>query len=218
MGHGPRYRVPWRRRREGKTNYYKRFKMIKSRKIRLVARKTNKHIIAQFVEARIEGDHTLAAAHSMELVKLYGWKGDPNNTCAAYLVGFLAGLRALKKGIREAVLDIGLHAPAKGSRVFAVLKGALDAGVKIPHGEEILPGEDRIRCEHIAEWARRLAEENPEFYKRQFSKYLERGLRPEELPSHFEEVLAKIKADYADVLAAREEAGEGAEVEASQAQ
>ena len=40
MGHGPRYRVPWRRRREGKTNYYKRFKMIKSRKIRLVARKT----------------------------------------------------------------------------------------------------------------------------------------------------------------------------------
>ena len=216
MGHGPRYRVPWRRRREGKTNYYKRFKMIKSGKVRLVARKTNKHVIAQFVEARIEGDHTLAAAHSRELVKLYGWKGDTNNTCAAYLVGFLAGARALKKGIREAVLDIGLHAPDRGSRVFAVLKGAVDAGVSIPYGEEILPDEDRIRCEHIAEWAKRLAEEDPEFYQRQFSKYLERGLKPEELPSHFEEVLARIKAEYADVL---QEAGTEAEaeVEASQA-
>jgi large subunit ribosomal protein L18 len=214
LARGPRYRVPWRRRREGKTNYYKRFKLVKSGKPRLVARKTNEYIIAQFVIAKIEGDVTVAAAHSRELVKLYGWKGDPNNTCAAYLTGFLAGLRALQKGIREAILDIGLHAPRKGARVFAVMKGALDAGVKIPHSEEILPSEDRIRCEHIAEWARRLREEDPEFYQRQFSRYLKRGLPPEELPKHFDEVLAKIKADYADVLASG--GGEGVEVKAGE--
>jgi large subunit ribosomal protein L18 len=49
MGHGPRYRVPWRRRREGKTNYYKRLKLIRSGKPRLVVRRTNKYIIAQIV-------------------------------------------------------------------------------------------------------------------------------------------------------------------------
>ncbi len=212
MARGPRYRVPWRRRREGKTNYYKRFKLVKSGKPRLVARKTNEYIIAQFVIAKIEGDVTVAAAHSRELVKLYGWKGDPNNTCAAYLTGYLAGLRALEKGIKEAILDIGLHKPSKGARVFAVMKGAVDAGVKIPHSEEILPSEDRIKCKHIAEWASKLKEENPEFYERQFSRYLKRGLPPEELPRHFEEVLAKIRESYSHVLSGAE--GEGVEVKA----
>ncbi len=199
MARGTRYRVPWRRRREGKTNYYKRFKLVKSGKPRLVVRRTNEYIIAQFVVARIEGDVTVAAAHSRELSKLFGWKGDPNNTCAAYLTGYLAGLRALEKGVKEAVLDIGLHKPARGARVFAAMKGAVDAGVKIPHSEEILPGEDRIRCEHVAEWARRLKEESPEVYERQFSRYLKRGLAPEDLPSHFEEVLSRIREAYSHV-------------------
>ncbi|MCE4625649.1 MAG: 50S ribosomal protein L18 [Desulfurococcales archaeon] len=204
MGHGPRYRVPWRRRREGKTNYYKRIKLIKSGKPRLVVRRTNKYIIVQVVEARIEGDMTIAAAHSRELVKLYGWKGGTANTSAAYLTGLLAGYRALEKGVREAVLDIGLHEPVKGSRVFAALKGALDAGLKVPHSEEILPSEDRIRGEHIASWAAQLAEGDPDFYKRQFSQYLERGLKPEELPTHFEEVRSRIVGEYAEKLGVKQ--------------
>jgi large subunit ribosomal protein L18 len=200
MGHGPRYRVPWRRRREGKTNYYKRLKLIKSGKPRLVVRRTNKYIIVQVVEARIGGDKTIAAAHSRELTKLYGWLGGTANTSAAYLTGLLAAYRALEKGVREAVLDIGLHEPVKGSRVFAALKGAVDAGLKVPHSEEIFPSEDRIRGEHIAQWAEELAKAQPEFYERQFSQYLKRGLKPEELPSHFEEVKAKIEAEYVEKL------------------
>ncbi len=201
MARGPRYRVPWRRRREGKTNYYKRLKLIKSGKPRMVVRKSLKYILVQFAEARIEGDRILAAAHSRELVKKYGWLGGTSNTAAAYLTGLLAGFRARLAGIEEAVLDIGLADPVPGSRVFAALKGAVDAGLRIPHSEEILPTEERIRGEHIALWAEDLAKNDPEKYRRQFSKYLERGLKPENLPQHFDEVAEKIRREYEIKLA-----------------
>ncbi len=200
MAHGPRYKVPRRRRREGKTNYYKRYVMVLSGKPRFVVRKTNQYIWAQVIIAKPQGDVTVAAAHSRELVKRYGWLGGTKNTPAAYLTGLLAGLRALREGITYAVLDIGLHRPVRGARVFAALKGALDAGLEIPHSEEVLPDEYRIRGEHIAKYAEMLAQQNPELYERRFSLYLARGLRPEQLPQHFEEVKNKILEDYRDVI------------------
>ncbi|MCS7386274.1 MAG: 50S ribosomal protein L18 [archaeon GB-1867-005] len=195
MARGPRYKVPFRRRREGKTNYRKRLKLILSGKPRLVARKTNNYIIAQVIEARVEGDAVLAAAHSKEL-RNFGWLAACDNTPAAYLTGLLAGYKALKAGVEEAVLDIGLHRPIKGARIFAVLKGAVDAGLQVPHTEEILPSEDRIRGEHIAEYANRLKEEDPMLYEKIFSQYLRRGLPPEDLPSHFDEIKEKIIKSY----------------------
>ena len=200
MARGPRYKVKYRRRREGKTNYYKRYRMVLSKKLRLVARKTLRYIIAQIIKFAPRGDIVLTSAHSIELRKLYGWKASTDNTPAAYLTGLLAGLRAREKGITEVILDIGLHRATKGARVFAVLKGALDAGLKIPHSPEILPSEDRIRGEHIARWAKTLREENPEFYAKHFSQYLKNNLSPEELPKHFEEVKLKILKDYSHVL------------------
>ncbi|MDT7905100.1 MAG: 50S ribosomal protein L18 [Sulfolobales archaeon] len=199
MAHGPNYKVKFGRRREGKTNYYKRYIYVLSNATRLVARLTNKNVIAQVVAFDPKGDRTLVAAHSMELVKKYGWKGDTNNTPAAYLVGFLAGLRAKKAGITKAVLDIGLFTPAKGARVFYVAKGAIDAGLEIPMGDVGIV-ESRIRGEHIAAYAEKLSAENPEKFNRLFSKYLEIGLHPKDLPKHFEETLEKIKQDYKDVL------------------
>ncbi len=200
MAHGPRYKVPRRRRREGKTNYYKRYIMVLSGKPRLVVRKTNKYIWVQLIIAKPEGDVTIAAAHSRELVKRFGWKGGTGNTSAAYLTGLLAGLRALKAGYNHAILDIGLHRPVKGARVFAALRGALDAGLEVPHSEEILPSEDRIRGEHVAKYATMLKESNPELYEARFSLYLKRGLEPEKLPEHFEEVKSKILEAYRDVV------------------
>jgi len=199
MARGPRYKVKFRRRREGKTNYYKRYKMLLSRKPRLVVRKTNNHIIVQVVIAKPEGDQTIVTAHSKELVKKFGWKASTHNTSAAYLTGLLAGFRALEKGIKEAILDIGLHRAVKGARVFAALKGAVDSGLQVPHDPEILPDDYRIRGEHIASWAKRLNEENPEFYARQFSRYLASNMPPETLPSHFEEVKSKIIQAYSHV-------------------
>lgn len=196
MARGPRYKVKYRRRREGKTNYYKRYRMVLSRKLRLVARKTLRYIIAQILKFDPKGDVVIASAHSIELKKKYGWKAATDNTSAAYLTGLLVGLRARAKGVEEAVLDIGLHRAVKGSRVFAVLKGALDAGLKIPHSPEILPSDERIRGEHIASWAKMLLENNPEFYEKHFSQYLRNGLRPENLPKHFEEVKEKILQEF----------------------
>ncbi len=188
---GPRYRVPFRRRREGVTNYYKRRKLILSGKPRLVVRKSNRHLVAQVMAAEPRGDVTLAYCHSRELAE-YGWRGSTKSTPAGYLVGLLVGYKALKRGIREAVLDVGLHRFTRGSVVTAVAKGALDAGLEVPIGERVLPPDYRIRGEHIASYARMLKERDPALYQSRFSKYLERGLPPEELPEHFEEVKAAI--------------------------
>ena len=183
MARGPRYRVPYRRRREGKTNYRKRLKLLLSRKPRLVVRITNRRVIAQVVEYHPDGDRTLVYADSKELEK-FGWKGDLNNTPAAYLTGLLVGKKAKDAGIEEAILDIGLRTPSRGARVFAVLKGAVDAGLEVPHSEEILPDESRIRGEHIAAYY----EQNPE----RFAEYEKRGLKPSDLPAHVDEVKSKI--------------------------
>jgi len=193
MAHGPNYKVKFRRRREGKTNYYKRYIYVLSKVIRFAPRLTNEYVIINVAKFDPKGDIMLAVAHSIELVKKYGWKGDTNNTPAAYLTGYLAGLRALKAGVKNAVADIGLFVPTKGGRIFAAIKGAIDAGLQIPVGDLGEHLEERIKGIHIAEYAKKLKSENPELYKRLFSRYLARGLDPQDLPQHFEEVLKKIK-------------------------
>ncbi|WP_048191953.1 50S ribosomal protein L18 [Pyrolobus fumarii] len=202
MARGPRYKVPRRRRREGKTNYYKRYVMILSGHPRFVVRKTNKYIWVMVVKAKPEGDITVAAAHSRELVKKYGWKGGTKNVPAAYLTGLLAALRALKAGIRYAAPDIGLHRPTRGAKVFAAIKAANDVGLEVPMSPEVAPSEERIRGEHIAKYAEMLETSNPELFERRFSMYLKAGLNPKDLPKHFEEVKTRILEDYKDVLAA----------------
>jgi len=200
MARGPKYKVPRRRRREGKTNYYKRYRMILSGHLRFVVRKTLKHIIVQVIKADPKGDVTIAAAHSRELAKKYGWKGGLANTPAAYLTGLLAALRAKEKGVSYAVPDIGLHEPTRGAKVFAAIKAANDVGLKVPVSDEVVPANNRIRGEHISAWAKILSEENYELFTRFFSKYLERGFNPMELPLHFEEVKNRILSSYRDVL------------------
>jgi len=158
MAHGPTYKVPFRRRREGKTNYRKRLALIKSGKPRIVVRKTLRRIIVQFIKFDPKGDRVIACADSKDLIK-YGWRGSAKNTPAAYLVGYIAAKRALEKGVKEAVLDIGLHRPTRGARIFAALKGALDAGLDVPHGEGIFPSDERIRGEHISEEVAKMFDE-----------------------------------------------------------
>ncbi|WP_297072911.1 50S ribosomal protein L18 [Thermococcus sp.] len=192
MARGPRYRVPFRRRREGKTNYHKRLKLLKSKKPRLVVRKSLNHHIAQIIVYDPKGDRTIVSAHTRELIRDFGWKGHTGNTPSAYLLGLLIGYKAKQAGVEEAILDIGLHPPTRGSSVFAVLKGAVDAGLNVPHSEEIFPEDYRIRGEHIAEYAKALKEEDESLYRRQFGGYLVKGLEPEKLPEHFDEVKAKI--------------------------
>jgi len=149
MATGSRYFVPFRRRREGKTDYYQRTRLVVADVPRMVVRKTNRHIIVQLVTAEMDGDRTLVAANSAELEQ-YGYKGSMVNTPAAYLTGMLFAVKAKKAQQDSAVLDIGLNRATPGARVFAALKGAVDAGLDIPYGEEILPSEERLTGAHIA--------------------------------------------------------------------
>jgi len=148
MAEGTRYRMPLKRRKEGKTDYRERLKLLKSGKVRAVVRPSNKHISVQFIRYDRDGDIVETSASSEHLEDL-GWEGHGSNLPSAYLVGYLAGKRALEKGIKEAVLDIGLNHPEKGGTLFSALNGIIDAGVSIPHDPKILPNEDRIRGEHI---------------------------------------------------------------------
>ena len=158
----PTFKMPFRRRREGKTNYKRRLKLLLSKRPRLVVRKSLKYIRAQIVEFDKKGDKTLVSAFSRELKKL-GWKYACDNLPAAYLTGLLIGKRALEKGISEAILDMGLYPSTKGSRIYACVKGALDAGLKIPCSEEVLPSEERIKGMHIANYLEKFKDLPEEF-------------------------------------------------------
>jgi large subunit ribosomal protein L18 len=155
MANGPRYKVPFRRRREGRTDYRQRARLLRARIPRAVVRISLRNVSVQIIEYDPQGDKVIATAHSRELPGM-GWDQACGNLPAAYLTGFLAGKRALKKGVESAVLDIGLRNPAKGSGVFAAMKGILDAGVKIPHGEGVLPANDRLMGKHIGEGVEKL--------------------------------------------------------------
>lgn len=145
-----RFALKYRRRREGRTNYKKRLELLKSRKPRLVVRKTNAHMLVQVVSYTPDGDVVLAQATTKELVDS-GWKAATSNLPAAYLAGYLAGVRAQKASISEAILDLGMQKAAHGGRLFAAVKGVLDAGVSVPVREEVLPSEERVLGAHIDE-------------------------------------------------------------------
>ncbi len=148
MAHGPRYAVKFRRRREGKTDYRRRLSLLKGGKTRLVVRRTNTRTIVQFVDYDPAGDIVRAQASSPELKK-FGWTSAHPNTPSSYLVGLLAAKRAAKAGVEEAVLDLGLAQPVNGGGLFAALKGAVDGGVEVPHGEDVLPGDERLKGAHL---------------------------------------------------------------------
>lgn len=145
----PTFRLPFKRKAEGKTDYKRRLRLLQSRKPRLVVRRSNNYIQAQIVSFGDKGDKTLASANSNSLKKL-GWNFSCDTTPAAYLVGLAIGKVALKNKVSEVVLDSGLYRSSKGNRIYAVVKGAIDSGLKIPVDEKILPSEERISGKHIA--------------------------------------------------------------------
>ena len=195
MATGPRYKVPFRRRRLGKTDYFARRRMVRSGRHRFVVRITSTRVIAQIMEALPAGDRTLATAESRQL-KGFGWRGGLKNLPAAYLTGYLAGYQALKAGISDAIADIGLVTPIPGSRVFAVIKGAIDAGLTIPCAEKMFPPEKRLRGDHIAIYAKDLSKDAPTTYKRQFGKVSKGRDELIKLPTTFEAAKGKIEGKF----------------------
>merc|ERR1712110_1411725 len=98
-----RFQVKYRRRREGKTDYYARKRLVaqdknkyNSPKYRFVVRFTNKDIICQVMSSKISGDVCHAAAYAHELPR-YGLPVGLTNYSAAYCTGLLCARRLLQK-------------------------------------------------------------------------------------------------------------------------
>ena len=200
------YRVAFRRRREGKTDYQQRRSLVLSGLPRIIIRGSLRSMSVQLVKAEVGGDKVIASACSKDLAKNYGWQGGGGSLPAAYLTGLACGYKAAACGVNKTVLDLGLQAPTKGSRVFAALKGVLDAGIVVPHSKEKLPDEKRVQGQHIAGYAKQLSS-TPDVYQKRFAEQLTKGLRPEEIVEHF----AQVKEKVSSALKKMEETPEEAE-------
>lgn len=140
-----RFAVQYRRKRENKTDYKKRAKLLISGKPRAVIRTSIRRTIVQIVEYNEKGDKVMVTADSKSLQKM-GWKHGAN-ICTSYLTGFMAGAKAKSKLKGEIIADI--VNTYKGGNTYAALKGLVDAGLKINHDPAVFPKPERIRGEHI---------------------------------------------------------------------
>ncbi len=145
--------IAHRRRRQGRTDHRQRLALVKSGKPRFVVRRSANSMTCQVIEHNSRGDRTIISVSSRNLGS-FGWKGSVGNLPGAYLTGFLCGTTAFRKGVKEAILDLGLHASTRGSRLYSALRGCLDAGIDIPHSPDILPPVERIRGLHIEEYTK----------------------------------------------------------------
>lgn len=143
----------FRRRRAGITDYLKRKNLLKSQKPRIVFRKTNKHIIAQYVTSKEAKDQVVLNVNSKDLLK-YGWPrenaGSLKSITASYLTGFLIGKKILKDKKETPIMDFGRITPVHKTKPFAFLKGLIDSGVEMKSkDEEAFPEQERIEGKHL---------------------------------------------------------------------
>jgi large subunit ribosomal protein L18 len=182
--------LPFRRKREGKTDYRKRLNLLKSGKARIVFKRGSKSLSAQVVRFDAKGDKVLYGMSSKVLPKL-GWDYSKNSIPAAYLFGLFFGKKLkqakdfnqFKDGF---ILDFGIRPFFKGSVESAFLKGLVDAELSVSHGEGVYPPEDRLSGKHIESYAQKLEKESPEQYKKQFSGYLSKKISPLDITKGFE--------------------------------
>jgi large subunit ribosomal protein L5e len=147
------FQTKFRRRREGKTDYRQRHKLItqdknkyKSPKYRLCVRFSNKYVLCQIISAEIQGDVVLCSAHSKELAK-HGLPAGFKNYPAAYCTGLLLARRLLKQlgmdevysGVEEVNGDVATCEDEETGRTFYMeeideerrpFRAFLDVGIK----------------------------------------------------------------------------------------
>ena len=150
MAHGKSQRLRFKRRRNGRTDYRRRMRMLRGGVPRAVVRVSNTQVTCQLVEFGMGGDSILASVSGNTLAK-HGWPAGASRKSvpACYIAGYALAKSAIAAGHDSAILDIGLASSSPGSRIFAALKGMVDAGLDVPHGKDILPDDDRINGTHI---------------------------------------------------------------------
>lgn len=132
------------RRLQARTDYKARFNLLKSGKPRLVIRKTNRYICAQVVTSTNAQDKVVASVLSKDLLAK-GWPKDKAGSLktlpAAYLTGFMLGKRLAGKHT-DVIVDFGMQRNIHKSRLYAVVLGAVDAGMNLVHNTDVLPTEE----------------------------------------------------------------------------
>jgi large subunit ribosomal protein L18 len=141
-----------RRRAEGRTDYAKRIKFLKSETPRLVFRKTNRYILAQYVTSNEAQDKVEFGVTSKQLMN-FGWpkefEGSLKSVPASYLTGLLMGKEIIKNKMEVPIFDIGMTRAISKNKAFAFLKGITDAGVEMNVDEKVFPEEDRINGKNL---------------------------------------------------------------------
>lgn len=143
-----------RRRKENKTNYLKRLKLLKGGKPRIVFRKTNRYVIAQYALSNEAKDKIVLGITSKELIK-YGWpkefEGSLKSIPAAYLTGYLIGKKIQEKKLENPIVDFGMNQTLYKTKVFGFLKGLIDSGIEVHCKKEAFPEEERILGKSLKE-------------------------------------------------------------------
>ncbi len=141
-----------RRRREGKTNYNRRLKLLKGDLPRIIFRKTNKYIITQYVTSTSAQDKVEFGVTSKDLLE-FGWpkefEGSLKSIPASYLTGFLIGKKIAEKKVKIPTADFQMYGKLHKTRAYAFMKGLIDAGVKLKYKKEIFPDEETITGKHL---------------------------------------------------------------------
>ena len=150
-----------RRRLERKTDYKARLALLKSGRPRLVIRKTNRYVIAQIIESDNVKDTVIFYSNSKDLLQK-GWpkelSGSLKSLPAAYLTGLALGKKAKDK-VKLLVVDLGMYRNVHKSRIYAVVKGAIDSGLNVPAKSSVLPTEeDLMRNEKTSEIFKKMKE------------------------------------------------------------
>ena len=135
-----------KRRKQNKTDYLGRLKLLKSGKPRVVFRKTNKYIITQYITSKQAQDKIILGVTSKDLME-NGWtkeSGSLKSIPASYLTGYLIGKQIIKKGLETPIVDFGIIRVLHKTKTYAFLKGLIDSGVKIKC-EKGFPNEEKIK-------------------------------------------------------------------------
>jgi large subunit ribosomal protein L18 len=153
MARGRNQRLRFKRRRNSETDYHRRFRMLRGGVPRAVVRVSNTQVTCQLVKYEKDGDRVISSVTGKTLVDKHKWPSEASRKSvpACYLAGYLLGKSALSSGHEEAILDIGLAASSRGNRIYAALKGMVEAGMDVPHSEDILPSDERIIGEHMGD-------------------------------------------------------------------
>merc|ERR1739842_54848 len=184
-----RFQVKFRRRREGKTDFFARKRLViqdknkyNTPKYRMIVRFSNKDICCQIAYARLEGDIIVCAAYAHEL-PAFGVKVGLTNYAAAYCTGLLLARRVLQKFNLDGTYEGNTNVDGNHFCVEDVDDG---------------PG-----AFHVADYMKNLMDEDEEAYKRQFSRYIKLGITPDSIEGVYKKAHAAIRANPGHVKKAK---------------